>query len=137
MERIYKEKQHIDVIKDIDKAKGIVVIGINAFDIEDADGDTSLQVSFNRTAKNNLKQIRHFIDHSRTAIHTGVPQEFLISKVDIAAVSSLNMAVQQTKDLFATYLHAAENGTSVEHSIGAEAIQYTRTEKGGLMVSEW
>lgn len=137
MEHLYKIKEKNDLIKDLDKAQGIVVIGINAFDVVDADGDVSLQGSFNRTVKNNKHRIKQFVDHQRTAINVGVPKEFIITKEDIAVVSQLNLNLSIGKDLFASYVFNRENGHTVEHSIGAKAIDYVYNSTNGLDVKEW
>lgn len=137
METIYKEKHLLETVKDLDKKKGIVVIGINAFDVMDSDNDVSLQGSFNRTVKNNIKRQKHYIQHERTPLAVGLPLEYIISKKDIAVASLLNQKLSRAVDLLASYEFFAENGRSLEHSIGAKAVDYSFNDEGGINVKEW
>ena len=131
-----KYKSLSESVKDLDKKQGIVVIGINAFDIVDSDGDISLKGSFNRTVKNNISRIKHLANHDRGII-VGLPKEFSITTKDIAVHSLLNQKTSAGKDLFANYEFFAENDRSLEHSIGAIAIDHNPNEHGGITVKEW
>jgi HK97 family phage prohead protease len=131
-----KYKSLSESIKDFDKKQGIVVIGINAFDVVDSDGDISLKGSFNRTVKNNFSRIKHFFNHDRSQI-VGLPKEFAISNKDIAVHSLLNLKTSAGKDLFANYEFFAENNRTLEHSIGAIIKESKPNEHGGETVNEW
>jgi HK97 family phage prohead protease len=124
----------------MDKDKGIVTMYVNSFNNVDSDGDVSLPGSFNRTIKNNFKRIKHLFNHDRGEI-IGLPLEFIPDNFGLKVISQLNLGIDKAKDVFANYKFFAENNRSLEHSIGARAVEFTNINEAngryGWDVKEW
>jgi len=120
-------------LKDIDEAKGIVTMYINAFNNEDSDGDISAPGSFKRTFKNTTR-IKHLLNHDIYKL-IGVPIELYEDKIGAVAVSQLNMKKQLSKDVFEDYRLYAEHGKTLEHSVRVQAVK--RNFDDERIVEEW
>lgn len=121
-------------IKDLDEAQGIVTMYINAFGNEDTDGDISSQGSFKRTFKNNLKIIKHLLNHNGDYL-LGLPKELYEDEKGAIAVSQMNMKKQIVKDVFEDYRLFASMKRSLDHSIRVRAIK--RDTQDERIVLEW
>jgi hypothetical protein len=128
--------------------KGIVVVQANMFDNMDSDNDVSLRGSFKKTIKENFLRVKWFLNHDRTQL-LGVPLE-AHEKTGLEVVGQLNMKKQISQDTLEDYILYHENGKSLEHSIGVNAVKYEVLEgdkvpvehrKNGVqwmrLVSEW
>lgn len=126
-------------VKDIDSAKGIVTIAINAFNIEDSDGDISLPGSFKRTFKNNGNTIQHWLNHDRDKL-IGVPIKLYEDKEHAIAVSQLNINKQLGKDVFEDYKLFAEHEKTLQHSVRVLPVKFEEDRSGDhytRKVAEW
>jgi HK97 family phage prohead protease len=138
MERIvtkYLEHQ----VKDIDTAKGIVTIAINAFNVKDSDGDISLPGSFKRTFKNNGHTIQHWLNHERDKL-IGVPVKLYEDDNYAIAVSQLNINKQLGKDVFEDYKLFAEHDKTLQHSVRVVPVDFKEeitNEHTVRKVSQW
>ena len=126
-------------VKDLDDKKGIVVVYINAFNVEDTDGDISLPGSFKRTFKNNGNRIQHWLNHDRNKL-LGVPIKLGEDDFGAYAHSQLNMQKQLSRDVFEDYKLFAEHGKTLEHSVRVQPIKFEEDRTGDhytRRVSEW
>lgn len=126
-------------VKDLDDKKGIVVVYINAFNVEDTDGDISLPGSFKRTFKNNGNRIQHWLNHDRDKL-LGVPIKLGEDDFGAYAHSQLNMQKQLSRDVFEDYKLFAEHGKTLEHSVRVRPIKFEEDRTGDHFtrkVSEW
>jgi phage head maturation protease len=126
MKRLFKKVER--KVEDVDDKKGVVAIVINAFGKVDADGDISAPRSFNKTVKENIHRIKHFLNHDSWLL-LGLPKEFKIDQEKIVAISQLNMSKQLTRDVFEDYKFFAENNRTLEHSIGFEVIKRDKEDR--------
>ena len=138
MEKItFKSFEH--QVKDIDAAKGIVTVYINAFNNEDSDGDISLPGSFKRTFKNNGKTIQHWLNHDRDKL-LGVPLELKEDDFGAIAVSQINIKKQLGADVFEDYKLFAEHDKTLQHSVRVIPMKFEEDrskDKYLRRVSEW
>lgn len=123
-------------VVNIEQAKGVVEIYVNAFNNTDYQGDISDPKSFNRTIKNNLARIKHLYNHD-TEKFLGVPERFIVDSFGLLAVSKMNLHNEFTKNIFADYIFYAENGRTPDHSIRATMLDYDIVENGNRLVKEW
>jgi len=126
-------------VKDLDDKKGIVVVYINAFNVEDTDGDISLPGSFKRTFKNNGNRIQHWLNHDRNKL-LGVPIKLGEDDFGAYAHSQLNLQKQLSRDVFEDYKLFAEHGKTLEHSVRVRPIKFEEDRTGDHFtrkVSEW
>ena len=121
-------------VKDLDEAKGIVTVYINAFNNEDSDGDISAPGSFKRTFKNNISIIKHLLNHNGDYL-LGLPLELKEDTRGAIAVSQMNMKKQIVKDVFEDYRLFAEMQRSLDHSVRVRAIK--RDTDDERIVLEW
>jgi len=126
-------------VKDLDDKKGIVVVYVNAFNVEDTDGDISMPGSFKRTFKNNGNRIQHWLNHERDKL-LGVPIKLGEDDFGAYAHSQLNMNKQLSRDVFEDYKLFAEHGKTLEHSVRVQPIKFEEDRAGDhytRKVSEW
>jgi HK97 family phage prohead protease len=121
-------------VKDIDQAKGIVTVYINAFDNEDADGDISAPGSFKRTFKHMAHRIKHLLNHDIYKL-VGVPLKLWEDQIGAIARSQLNMNKELGRDVFEDYKLYAEHGKSLEHSVRVYPVK--RDTDNNQIVLEW
>lgn len=121
-------------VKDLDEKQGIVTVYINAFENEDSDGDISAPGSFKRTFKNNLKIIKHLLNHNGDYL-LGLPKELYEDEKGAVAVSQMNMKKQIVQDVFEDYRLFASMKRSLDHSIRVRAIK--RDTNNERIVLEW
>jgi len=137
MDKNIKIKGLTEKIVNIDGKQGIVEIYVNGFNNKDSDGDISLPTSFNRTIKNQFNRIKHLYSHNYKDI-LGLPIEFKVDNYGLLAVSKLNLSKKLSQDVLSDYLFFAENGRTLEHSIGAIPIkEHFDNSMNANMVEEW
>lgn len=123
-------------IVDLD-GSGIVTVAANAFGNIDADRDISMPGSFTRTIKENFARLKWFLNHDRTQL-LGVPLEATETKDFLQVRGQINMKKQIGKDTYEDYRLYAENGLSLEHSIGVDALKYVEDKENNVRkVTEW
>lgn len=123
-------------IADID-AQGRIVVAANAFGNIDSDRDISMPGSFDVTIKNNFNRLRWFLNHDRTQL-LGVPLQATPTKEYLQVVGQINLQKQIGRDTYEDYKLFADNGKSLEHSIGVDAIKYFEDRDNNVRkVTEW
>ncbi len=117
-EVIYAFKKVSHEVKDLDETKGIIRAYANVYNVEDSDGDISVEGSFKRTVNNNFKRIRVLKDHNST-ISLGVPLEMDANdSYGLNTLSQFNMKKEVSRDMYYDIQLMAENGLNAELSIG-------------------
>ena len=125
-----------NTIEDLDKS-GIVTVAANAFGNIDSDSDISMPGSFTKTLKENMSRMRWLKNHQRDQL-LGVVLNGWETKDHLVMRGQINMKKQLGMDTYADYLLFAENGLSLEHSIGVDAVKAINdTENGVRKVTEW
>jgi len=112
-------------VKDLDEAKGIVKIYVNAYGNLDADRDISEQGCFVKTCRENFKRIKHLKDHQRDQL-LGLPIEFdTADKYGLLVTSAMNIDKPMVKDVYSDYKFFAEHKRTLEHSIGYSVVKFS------------
>lgn len=114
--------------------QGIVTVAVNGIGIEDCQGDISMPGSFDNTLKNDMQRMRWLLNHDITQL-LGVPLEGCEKDGNLVMVGKINLNKQIGRDTYADYKLFAENGRTLEHSIGVIAMQ--RDEADTRKVLEW
>ena len=133
MEEKIKSLQYRTKANDVDE-KGIVTVAVNGIGVKDSQGDVSMPGSFRKTLKENLARMRWFLNH-RTDQLLGVPLSGKEEDGNLIMVGQLNLEKQIGRDILADYKLYAENGRTLEHSIGVRAIK--RDTVDPCKVHEW
>ena len=122
---------------DLDEASGIITVAANAFGNIDSDRDISMPGSFSRTIKENFARLKWFLNHNREQL-LGVPLEAKETDAYLQVRGQLNMKKQIGRDTYEDYRLYAENGLSLEHSIGVDAIKFIEDRENNVRkVTEW
>ena len=118
-------------IEDIDE-KGIVKIRVSAFGNIDSYGDIMDEKAFNQTISvfNSGKRtrIKHLQDHDWGKL-VGLPIEITKSSSGLDIVSKMNIEKQFVKDIYSDYKFMADNGDTLEHSIGYVTVKEQKSEE--------
>lgn len=123
-------------ITDLD-GSGIVTVAANAFNNIDSDRDISMPGSFDKTIRDNFSRVKWFLNHDRTQL-LGVPLEATPTSQYLQVRGQLNMKKQIGRDTFEDYKLYAENGLTLEHSIGVDPIKYIEDRENDVRkVTEW
>lgn len=120
-------------VEDVDE-KGRVVVAANAFGNEDADGDISMEGSFQKTLKENFSRVKWFLNHDKSIL-LGVPIEGVEAYPYLRMVGQLNMKKQISRDTYEDYKLYAEYNKTLEHSIGVNPMKRDAKEKQRVL--EW
>jgi len=124
-------------VVDLDEASGIITVAANAFGNIDSDRDISMPGSFSRTIKENFARLKWFLNHNREQL-LGVPLEAKETDAYLQVRGQLNMKKQIGRDTYEDYRLYAENGLSLEHSIGVDAIKFIEDRENNVRkVTEW
>ena len=127
-------KSLLTEIKDLDE-KGIVTVAANALGNVDSQKDMSLPGSFQKTIVEGFPRLKWFLNHNSDFL-LGVPLEAKEINPYLQIRGQLNMKKQLSKDVYEDYKLYADNGKSLEHSIGVDAVKHEM--KGDIRhVSEW
>lgn len=125
-------------IEDVDE-KGIVKIRVSAFGNVDSYGDVMDKKAFNKTIadfkSSGKTRIKHLKNHSwNQAI--GVPLEMVASEKGLDIVSKINLDKQIGAETFSDYKFYADNGQTLEHSIGYTVVKSEPIEDGITSLKE-
>ena len=134
MEEKIKSLQYKTKANDVDEEKGIVTVAVNGIGIEDSQHDISMPGSFNKTLKEGMNRMKWFLNHDTTQL-LGVPLSGEEKDGNLVMVGQLNLDKQIGRDTLADYKLYAENGRTLEHSIGVQAIK--RDKQDSRKVLEW
>lgn len=116
---------------------GIITVAANAFGNIDSDRDISMPGSFSRTIKENFSRLKWFLNHNREQL-LGVPLEAKETSDFLQVRGQLNMKKQIGRDTYEDYRLYAENGLSLEHSIGVDAVKFIEDRENEVRkVTEW
>lgn len=133
---VYAFKKVSHEVKDLDETKGIVRAYANVYNIEDSDGDISVEGSFKRTVNNNFKRIRVLKDHNST-ISLGVPLEMDANdSYGLNTLSQFNMKKEVSRDMYYDIQLMAENKLNAELSIGYDR-DVKRDQKDRRKITEY
>ncbi len=133
MKEQMKSLQYRTKANDVDE-KGIVTVAVNGIGIKDSQGDISMPGSFDKTLREHLHKMRWFLNH-RTDQLLGVPLSGKEENGNLIMVGKINLQKQIGRDILADYKLYAENGRTLEHSIGVSAVK--RDESDPSKVLEW
>lgn len=127
----YKRLDLKSYIEDVDE-KGIVKIRVSAFGNIDSYGDIMDQKAFNKTVSDfsvsGKTRIKHLKNHNwNQAI--GVPMEMTSTEKGLDIVSKINIEKQLGAETFSDYKFYAENGQTLEHSIGYSVVKEEKSEE--------
>ena len=134
MEEKIKSLQYKTKANDVDGEKGIVTVAVNGIGIEDSQHDISMPGSFNKTLREGINRMKWFLNHDQTQL-LGVPLSGEEKDGNLVMVGQLNLEKQIGRDTLADYKLYAENGKTLEHSIGVQAIK--RDKQDARRVLEW
>lgn len=134
MDEKIKSLQYKTKANDVDDEKGIVTVAVNGIGVKDSQNDISMPGSFNKTLKENIGRMRWFLNH-RTDQLLGVPLSGKEEEGNLVMVGKINLEKQIGRDTLADYKLYAENGRTLEHSIGVQAIK--RDTADPRKVLEW
>lgn len=133
MKEQMKSLQYRTKANEVDE-KGIVTVSVNGIGIKDSQGDISMPGSFDKTLREHLHKMRWFLNH-RTDQLLGVPLSGKEENGNLIMVGKINLEKQIGRDILADYKLYAENGRTLEHSIGVRAVK--RDESDPSKVLEW
>lgn len=127
----YKRLDLKSYIEDVDE-KGIVKIRVSAFGNIDSYGDIMDPKAFNKTVSDfsvsGKTRIKHLKNHNwNQAI--GVPLEMTSTEKGLDIVSKINIGKQLGAETFSDYKFYAENGQTLEHSIGYSVVKQDPSEE--------
>jgi len=108
-------------LKDYDK-DGTVIIQVNAFNVEDSQGDISLKGSFTKAINDGFGRWRYLYAHNKME-KIGEPLEAWEDNNGLIVKAVLNLNKPLGKNTYEDYRLAAEYGRSVEHSAAVAAIK--------------
>ena len=121
-------------VVDLDIKKGIVEVGVNAFNNEDSHHDISMAGSYTKTLRENFDRLKWHLNHDRTLL-LGATLEAKETATHLVTVGQLNLNKQVGRDTYEDYKLHAEHGRNLEHSVGVKPIKRDLIDK--RKVSEW
>ncbi|MCR5044642.1 MAG: HK97 family phage prohead protease [Bacteroidaceae bacterium] len=125
---VYKTKAN-----DVDE-KGIVTVAVNGIGVKDSQGDISMPGSFDKTLTEHIHKMRWFLNHKTDQL-LGVPLSGKEENGNLVMVGKINLEKQMGRDVLADYKLYAENGRTLEHSIGVSAVKRDEADKSKVL--EW
>lgn len=121
-------KAHKSTIMDLDTQKGIVVVGCNAFNVEDSHKDISMPGSFAKTLKENFDRLKWYKNHDQNEL-IGVTLEGKETATHLVTTGKINIQKVIGHDIYEDYKLHAEYGRNLEHSVGVKAIKRDAIDK--------
>jgi hypothetical protein len=120
-------------VEDVDE-KGQVKIRVSAFGNVDSYGDIVDEKAFNQTISvfksSQRSRIKHLQDHNWSKL-VGLPIEITKTSEGLDIVSKMNIEKQFVKDIFSDYKFMADNGNTLEHSIGYVVVKEEKSKANG------
>jgi hypothetical protein len=118
-----KFKDYKSTVLDVTE-KGVVTIAVGGIGNEDAGGDIAHKGAFERTFKEGINRIKHYIDHKlSTAYNVGLPVKMYETEKHAVVESALNIEKEIARDLFSDYKFFNSHGRTLEHSYGYETVK--------------
>lgn len=128
-----KSLQYKTKANDVDE-KGIVTVAVNGIGVKDSQGDISMPGSFDKTLREHIHKMRWFLNHKTDQL-LGVPLSGKEENGNLVMVGKINLEKQMGRDVLADYKLYAENGRTLEHSIGVSAVKRDEADKSKVL--EW
>lgn len=132
----YKKLNTKSSIADVDEAQGIVKIQVSAFNNVDSYGDIMHEKAFNKTISDfrggARTRIKHLKNHDPSQL-LGIPLEMEATKDGLVIVSKMNLDKTLGRETFSDYKFFAENGDTLEHSIGYYTVKEEASNKGNVL----
>jgi phage head maturation protease len=101
-----------------------VMLKIAAFGVEDDVFDVMLPTAFNRSIKNNFKDIKHVIEHKHDFEYIiGYPKEFEVKADGLWVNTLFNPKEINSEQAYQKYVFFAKNNMNIGQSTGFETIQ--------------
>lgn len=110
-------------VSDIDEVKGILTLAVNGIGIVDSQGDRSMSGSFNKTIKENFGRVKWLYNHDTTQL-LGCPLFAEEKDGNLMVTGQINLQKQMGRDVLSDYILYANNGKTLEHSIGVQAVKW-------------
>ena len=133
----YKKLNTKSSIEDVNSEKGIVKIRVSAFGNIDSYGDIMDSKAFNKTISdfksNGKTRVKHLKNHNWDQA-IGVPLEMNVTSKGLEVVSKINLEKQLGKETFSDYKFYAENGQTLEHSIGYSVVKEEKSQEEGANI---
>lgn len=129
MEQLNIKTKSMDV-----QCDGIVTVAVNCIGVMDYQNDISESGSFDKTLKENFKNIRHYLNHNDNQL-IGCPIEGKEENGALVFKSALCLDTELGRDTYALYKLYRDHGNTLQHSIGVQAIQRDKNDK--RRVKEW
>lgn len=134
MNEVKKSLVYQTKTNDVDEQKGVVTVAVNGIGIEDSQHDISMPGSFVETLTKDIGRMRWFLNHDVTQL-LGVPLSGSEQDGNLVMVGKLNLEKQIGRDILTDYKLYAENGRTLEHSIGVRALLRDKDDK--RKVQKW
>lgn len=101
-----------------------VMLKVASFGTEDDVFDVMMPTAFNRTIKNNFKDIKHTSEHKHSFDEIlGYPKDFEVRKDGLWVTTLFNPKEIKSEQAYQKYLFFSLNKMSIGHSTGFETIQ--------------
>jgi HK97 family phage prohead protease len=114
--------------------EGEVTIAVNGIGVLDHQNDISMSGSFDKTLKENFKNIRHYLNHNSEQL-IGCPIEGKEENGNLVFKSALCLDTELGRDTYALYKLYHKHGNTLQHSIGCTPIK--RDVNDRRKVLEW
>ena len=129
MNKLYKTISMNCEFKDIDSKSRTVVFQFANYGNIDSYGDVSTKGMFNRSINNNMKRIKHLMNHDATQV-PGVPQKIWDDENGAYMESKIG-----THTLGNDYMEMAASGIITEHSYGYQVMSEEKGMQGDQSVN--
>lgn len=117
------ELKKISQPAELGTADNEVLIKVSGFNNEDSHCDIMRDTCYNRTIKNNAKNIKHLIEHWHDFENIiGVPKEFEVRSDGLWVTTAINRSTEKGEYAYSQYKFFASNGMNIDHSVGFTII---------------
>lgn len=136
MENIVQKIYNKSKVCDIDEAKGILTLAVNHIGNVDSQNDMSMPGSFDKTIAEFFPQHCKWLYNHDVTQTLGCPLSAKEENNELVVVGQINLHKQLGRDVFEDYKLFAENGKTLEHSVGVSAVKFKMNGKV-REVDEW
>lgn len=117
------ELKKISQPAELGSADNEVLIKVSGFNNEDSHCDIMRDTCYNRTIKNNAKNIKHLIEHWHDFENViGVPKEFEVRSDGLWVTTAINRSTEKGEYAYNQYKFFAQNKANIDHSVGFTII---------------
>lgn len=114
--------------------EGEVTVAVNAIGVLDHQNDISASGSFNKTLKENFKNIRHYLNHNNEQL-IGCPIEGKEENGYLVFKSALCLDTEIGRDVYNLYKLYHKHGNTLQHSIGCYPVKRDKADERKVL--EW